>query len=72
MRWFHEFGPELNKRIRLYLKPTNDSYRTDETYIKIKGHVAAAAGKITKRIVWILVPFLGQLATGNAFGTPSV
>ncbi|MCZ8513390.1 IS6 family transposase [Paenibacillus filicis] len=37
MRWVHEFGPELDKRIRPYLKPTNDSYRTDETYIKIKG-----------------------------------
>jgi IS6 family transposase len=29
--------PELDKRIRPLLKPTNDSYRTDETYIKIKG-----------------------------------
>jgi IS6 family transposase len=37
MRWVHEFGPELDKRIRPYLKPTNDSYRTDETYIKVKG-----------------------------------
>jgi transposase-like protein len=25
MRWVHEFGPELDKRIRPYLKPTNDS-----------------------------------------------
>jgi IS6 family transposase len=38
MRWVHEFGPEIDKRIRPYLKPTNDSYRTDETYIKVKGH----------------------------------
>jgi transposase-like protein len=37
MRWVHEFGPELEKRIRPYLKPTNDSFRTDETYIKAKG-----------------------------------
>jgi IS6 family transposase len=37
MRWVHEFGPELDKRIRPYLKPTNDSFRTDETYIKVKG-----------------------------------
>jgi IS6 family transposase len=29
--------PEIDKRIRPYLKPTNDSYRTDETYIKVKG-----------------------------------
>jgi len=27
----------LNKRCRLYLKPTNKSYRIDETYTKVKG-----------------------------------
>lgn len=37
MRWVHQFSPELDKRIRPYLKPTNDSFRTDETYIKVKG-----------------------------------
>ena len=37
MRWVHQFTPELDKRIRPYLKPTNDSFRTDETYIKVKG-----------------------------------
>ena len=31
------YAPELNKRCRPYLKPTNKSYRTDETYIKVKG-----------------------------------
>ena len=28
---------ELNERIRKHLKSTNDSWRVDETYIKIKG-----------------------------------
>ncbi|GFZ82615.1 IS6 family transposase [Paenibacillus marchantiophytorum] len=37
MRWVHEFGPEIDKRILPFLKPTNDSWRTDETYIKVKG-----------------------------------
>ncbi|GGA16867.1 hypothetical protein GCM10008018_71610 [Paenibacillus marchantiophytorum] len=37
MRWVHQFGPELDKRIRPYLKPTNDSFRVDESYIKVKG-----------------------------------
>ncbi|PHG12347.1 IS6 family transposase, partial [Bacillus toyonensis] len=37
MRWVHQYGPELNKRIRKHLKPTNDSWRVDETYLKIKG-----------------------------------
>ena len=36
-RWVQTYAPELNKRCRPYLKPTNKSYRTDETYIKVKG-----------------------------------
>ncbi len=33
-----EYSPEIDKRSRrLYLKPTNDSWRVDETYIKVKG-----------------------------------
>jgi transposase, IS6 family len=31
------YALELNKRCRPHLKPTNKSYRTDETYIKVKG-----------------------------------
>ncbi|AXY11294.1 IS6 family transposase (plasmid) [Bacillus thuringiensis LM1212] len=37
MRWVHQYGPDLKKRIRKRLKPTNDSWRVDETYLKIKG-----------------------------------
>ena len=37
MRWVHQYEPELNERIRKHLKSTNDSWRVDETYIKIKG-----------------------------------
>src|SRR3954464_2133267 len=33
MRWVQE----LDKRVRRHLKPTNDSWRVDETYIKVKG-----------------------------------
>jgi transposase, IS6 family len=31
------YAPKLEKRIRPHLRPTNDSYRVDETYVKIKG-----------------------------------
>jgi IS6 family transposase len=31
------YAPELNKRCRPHLKPTNKSYRIDETYIRVKG-----------------------------------
>ncbi|MCM3654103.1 IS6 family transposase [Metabacillus litoralis] len=37
MRWVHQYGPELDERVRRHLKPTNDSWRVDETYIKVKG-----------------------------------
>jgi len=37
MRWVHEYGSELEKRIRKHLKKPNHSWRLDETYIKIKG-----------------------------------
>jgi transposase-like protein len=36
-RWVQRYAPELEKRCRPHLKPTNDSYRVDETYIKVKG-----------------------------------
>ena len=36
-RWVQEYAPELDKRCRPYLKQTNDSWRVDETYVKIKG-----------------------------------
>jgi transposase, IS6 family len=35
-RWVQCYAPELNKRSRPHLQTTNDSYRVDEKYIKIK------------------------------------
>ena len=36
-RWVQHYAPELEMRCRPHLKATNDSWRVDETYIKIKG-----------------------------------
>ena len=36
-RWVQEYSPEIDKRFRPHLRPTNDSWREDETYIKVKG-----------------------------------
>ena len=36
-RWVQEYVPEIDKRSRPYLKQTNDSWRVDETYVKVKG-----------------------------------
>jgi IS6 family transposase len=35
-RWVQRYAPELEKRCRARLNATNDSYRVDETYIKVK------------------------------------
>ncbi len=37
MRWVHQYSPIINEKVRKHLKQTNDSWRMDETYIKIKG-----------------------------------
>ena len=35
-RWVQAYSPELDKRCRRYLMLSNDSWRVDETYIKVK------------------------------------
>ncbi|MEM9148934.1 MAG: IS6 family transposase [Cyanobacteria bacterium P01_F01_bin.3] len=35
--WVQAYSPELDKRCRPHLKPTNDSWRVDETYVKVRG-----------------------------------
>ena len=37
MRWVHTYAPILKKRLKKFLKRSNDSWRVDETYIKVKG-----------------------------------
>src|SRR6266849_4225266 len=36
-RWVQRYGPEWEQRMRRHLKPTNKSWRVDETYIRVKG-----------------------------------
>lgn len=36
-RWVQHFAPELNERMRAHLRQSNDSWRVDETYIKVRG-----------------------------------
>jgi hypothetical protein len=35
--WVQRYGPELEPRLRRHLKPTNKSWRVDETYARVKG-----------------------------------
>jgi transposase-like protein len=37
MRWVHEYSLEIAKKARPYLKPVGDSWRADETNVKVKG-----------------------------------
>jgi transposase, IS6 family len=36
-RWVQCYAPELDRRCRPHLKVTTDSWRVDETYLKVKG-----------------------------------
>src|SRR6266705_1029877 len=59
-RWVQAYAPELNKRCRPHLKPTNKSYRIDETYIKVKGE---------DKYLYRALDSIGQTdATGNERG----
>ena len=45
-RWVQRYGPEMEQRLRRRLKPTNDSWRVDETYINMirKGQACCSVG----------------------------
>ena len=36
-RWVQAYALEIEKRYRPHLKPTNGSWRVDETYVKVRG-----------------------------------
>jgi transposase-like protein len=36
-RWIQAYAPELEKRIRPHLRPSNGSWRVDKTYVRVKG-----------------------------------
>jgi transposase-like protein len=38
-RWVQRYAPEMERRLRSKLQPTNDSWRVDETYVRVKGKV---------------------------------
>jgi transposase, IS6 family len=51
-RWVQHYGPDLEKRSRPHLKTTTDSWRVDETSIKIKG-------------VWVVLQKLAEERKGK-------
>src|SRR5499427_7179400 len=55
-RWVQVYAPELDKRCRPHLKPTNKSYRIDETYIK--GQRPKTSICIERSTPWARIDFL--------------
>lgn len=69
-RWVHEYGPEINKRIRPHLKTSNDSWKLDETYIKIKGkwrYLYRAIDKAGNTLDWMLSRYRNKKSAKRFF-----
>ena len=68
MRWVHQYAPELDKKIRRKLKLTGDSWKLDETYIKIKGkwkYLYRAVDKQGNTLDFYLSSYRDQLAAAR-------
>jgi transposase-like protein len=73
-RWMQTYAPELNRRCRPHLKPTNKSYRIDQTYIKVKGmdrYLYRALDSTGQTIDFLLTAKRDQTAA-NAFSVEPV
>lgn len=56
-RWVHEYASEIAKRMKPHLRNTADSWKLDETYIKIKGkwfYLYRAIDKHGETLDWML------------------
>ena len=65
MRWIHQYGPLLDKKIRKKLRKTGDSWKLDETYVKIKGqwkYLYRAVDKEGHTLDFYLSAYRDQLA----------
>jgi transposase-like protein len=51
-RWVQRYGPEREQRLRRHLKPTNKSWRVDETYIRVRDRWCYLYRAIDSAGVW--------------------
>jgi hypothetical protein len=78
-RWVQRYAPEMDKRLRCYLKPTNKSWRVDETYIRVKGPSRCPPPVRSRNLQHCLPPIVGPsndpandaLAGPGNCGTPA-
>ena len=69
-RWVHEYGPELEKRVKQHLKKANDSWKLDETYVKIKGkwqYLYRAIDKSGQTLDWMLSRYRNKKSAKRFF-----
>ena len=72
-RWAQAYAPEIHKRCRPHLKSTNKSYRTDETYMKVKGQdrdLYRAVDSTGQTIDFLLTAKRDAAAAKRFFGKP--
>lgn len=50
-RWVLNYAPELDRRCRPHLKSTNDSWRVDETYVKVKKQWKYLYRELTVKVI---------------------
>jgi transposase, IS6 family len=69
-RWVQRYAPEMERRLRSRLKPASDSWRVDETYIRIKGkwrYLYRAVDSAGATLDFLL---LGQAGRGRSKALP--
>ena len=68
MRLVHQYGPKLDQKLRKRLRMSGDSYRVDETYVRIKGrwyYLYRAVDKEGNTIDFLLSKHRDQLAAAR-------
>jgi transposase-like protein len=69
-RWVQSYAPLLEKKCRAKLKPTNSSWRVDETYVKVKGqwcYLYRAVDSEGSTVEFMLSPTRNSQATKRFF-----
>ena len=69
-RWVQEYAPEINRRMKPYLRMTCDSWKLDETYVKINGkwhYLYRAIDKHGDALDWMLSLHLNKSAAKRFF-----
>ena len=83
-RWVQRYAPEMEQRLRARGRPTNDSWRVDETYVRVKGkwiYLYRAVDSSGAALDFLLSDqrdaaaakrFLGQMLRGEKYPMPRV